>query len=79
MGMHIKYAKINYHDTTTENIEVTSSRTDNVSTISFSISVSKEIDTIDLISNIGFKYITITPTLEIGKTYTISQDVRIGD
>jgi hypothetical protein len=35
-------------------------------------------DTIDLISNIGFKYITITPTLEIGKTYNISQDIRIG-
>ena len=79
MGMHIKYAKINYQDTTTENIEVTTSRTDNVSTISFSISVSKEIDSIDLISNTGFKYITITPTLEIGKTYNISQDVRIGE
>lgn len=78
-GMYIKYAKINYHDTTTENIAVTSSKTDNVSTISFSISVSKEIDSIDLISKIGFKYITITPTLEIGKTYNISQDVRIGD
>jgi len=78
-GMYIKYAKINYHDNTTENIATTTSRTDNVSTISFSISVSKEIDSIDLISKIGFKYITITPTLEIGKTYTISQDVRIGD
>ena len=78
-GMYIKYAKINYHDNTTENIATITSRTDNVSTISFSISVSKEIDSIDLISKIGFKYITITPTLEIGKTYTISQDVRIGD
>lgn len=78
-GVHIKYAKINYHDTTTENIAVTTSRTDNVTTISFSISVSKKIDSIDLISKLGYKYITITPTLEIGKTYTISQDVRIGD
>ena len=78
-GVHIKYAKINYQDNTTENIATTISRTDNVSTISFNISVSKEIDSIDLISKLGYKYVTITPTLEIGKTYNISQDVRIGE
>lgn len=74
------YAKINYHDNTTENILLNvNNRTDEKTTLEFEVNVSKQIDSIELTSQTGFSYITITPTLEVGKTYNIKQDVRIGD
>lgn len=73
----IWYAKINYNDNTSENIELSQTRTNNVSTISFEITPEKQVDSIEYISQNNTSYLTITPTLEIGKTYTISQDVRI--
>ena len=74
------YAKINYHDNTTENITLNvNNRTDEKTTLEFEVNVSKQIDSIELTSQTGFSYITITPTLEVGKTYNIKQDVRIGD
>lgn len=74
------YAKINYHDNTTENIALSvNNRTDEKTTLEFEVNVSKQIDSIELTSQTGFSYITITPTLEVGKTYNIKQDVRIGD
>lgn len=78
-GLCIWYAKVNYHDNTSENIQVSQTRTDNVSTISFEITIEKQVDSIEYISQNNTSYLTITPNLEIGKTYTISQDVRIGD
>lgn len=72
--------KINYSDNTSEKINTTNTRTNTLANISAEIEVSKEISSIEFINyNTEYSYLTITPNLEIGKTYTISQDVRIGD
>ena len=79
VGLCIWYAKITYHDNTTENIHTQQNRTDEKTTIYFEITPSKQVDKIEFISQNNTSYISFEPTLEIGKTYTISQDVRIGD
>lgn len=76
-NLTIKKAKINYTDDTIDYINTTSTKNGNTSTITFSVNVNKEIKSIELVSD-DFSFITLTPTLEVGKTYTISQDIRIG-
>jgi hypothetical protein len=74
----IKKAKINYTDDTTDYVNTTSTKNGNTSTITFDVEVTKSIKSIELVSD-NFSFITLTPTLEVGKSYTISQDIRIGD
>lgn len=76
----IDSVKINYSDNTSEKIYTTNTTNGMEANISVEIEVSKEISSIEFINyNTEYSYLTITPNLEIGKTYTISQDVRIGD
>lgn len=75
----ISYAKITYTDNTTENIVVSQNRTNEVTTITFTITPQKQVSKIEFISQNNTSYISFEPTLRIGKTYNISQDVRIGD
>lgn len=77
-NLTIKKAKINYTDDTIDYINTTSTKNGNTSTITFDVNVNKEIKSIELVSD-DFSFITLTPTLEVGKSYTISQDIRIGD
>ena len=74
----IKKAKLNYTDNTTDYVNTTSTKNGNTSTITFDVEVTKSIKSIELVSD-NFSFITLTPTLEVGKSYTISQDIRIGD
>lgn len=73
--------RINYTDGTTSIQTITWSSINNLNkTTFFTISVSKEIKNIDLISNDESTiYLTINGTFEVGKTYSISQKVRIGE
>jgi hypothetical protein len=76
----VNRAKVNYTDNTNEIKTLTVSRIGQLATLSFELEVSKEISSIEFINyDTEYSYLTITPNLEIGKTYTISQDVRIGD
>ena len=76
----VNRAKVNYTDDTNEIKTLTASRTGQLATLSFELEVNKAIKNIEFINNnSGYVYVTITPNLEIGKTYNISQDVRIGD
>lgn len=75
----IKY-RINYSDNTNTTGNLTWTKiADLQRETSFSISVDKEINNIDLISSDGNTiYLTISGTFEVGKDYTINQKVRIG-
>lgn len=79
IGLSIQKAKINYEDNTSELIDTTSIKNNDISTISFGIKPSKEVKSIEYISLNNTSFLTITPTLEVGKAYVIRQDVRIGD
>ncbi len=72
--------KINYTDNTNriiESFKLTQNDTTSY-TIEFDIYVNKEISNIQFISNDGNTvYQTISPTLEVGKTYKITQDVSV--
>lgn len=72
--------RINYTDNTTSIKSLTSTKVGNKAVLSFTLTIDKEISSINFINNDeNISYCTITPTLEIGKTYTIKQDIRIGD
>lgn len=80
IGDRITKARITYDDNTTENITLTATQTGLKTTLSFSITPAKLINKIEYISQSGMTYVTInSPSVEIGSTYTITQDVRIGD
>ena len=80
IGDRITKARITYNDDTTENITLTATQTGLKTTLSFSITPAKLINKIEYISQSGMTYVTInSPSVEIGSTYTITQDVRIGD
>ena len=72
--------KINYSDSTSENLGgyILTKQSNTLYTISFNIYVLKAITSIQFLSADGTTtYLEISPTLEIGKTYSISQDVKI--
>lgn len=74
----ITKAKINYEDSTTKTIDIKFNFKDGVMQTSFFLYVDKKINTIDLISNDeNTIYQTITGTFEIGKNYTVKQDVTV--
>lgn len=80
IGDRITKAKITYNDDTTENITLTATQVGLKTTLSFTITPAKEVSKIEYISQSGLiSYVTINnPELEIGSTYNITQDVRIG-
>ena len=72
-------AKVNYTDNTSEIKTLTTTQVGNVVTKSFELEVTKEIESIEYVNYTEtYTYIEVTPELEIGKTYNISQDIRIG-
>lgn len=74
-------ARINYNDDTSKIFDIIWVSIDNLHKITeFSIYVDKEILSIDFISNDEeFTYMTITPSVEINKYYTIKQKLKVGD
>lgn len=72
--------RINYNDNTYRDITSFGLTQNNSKsyTISFTLYVNKEINTIQFMSNDGMMvYQEATPTLELGKYYNITQDVKI--
>ena len=73
--------RINYVDSTSTTNDLTWSSIDDLhKQTSISLSVSKEINSIDFISHDESTiYLTIPLNVEVGKNYTISQKIRIGE
>ena len=72
--------RINYTDNTYEDIQTSVVKNGTTTTISIDLNVQKEVKNIEVIplTSNGYKYADINYNFEIGKTYKISQDVRIG-